>query len=118
MRSVDEGKSIAERIVKDLMSSWSIGHFKPLGDKATAVMQSLLTPKRQKETYQAVSALFGAYQSMTFIEAWEPKKRLTSAIYRFKACFSNSYERPEIRVVIDDSGRLSGFWIKPWRIKE
>ncbi|MFQ5598391.1 MAG: hypothetical protein ACE5GK_10115 [Nitrospiria bacterium] len=115
--SIEARKSIAEQMTKNLFISWSHGRFKPLGDEANAVMQSLLTPQRQKEIDQAVSALFGAYQSMTFIEAWGPARGLPSVIYRFKACFSNSKERPEIRVVIDGAGRLAGFCIKPWRIK-
>ncbi len=117
MKSVDEGKSIAERIARDLMASWSSEGFEPLGNKANAVMQSLLTPERQKETYQAISALFGTYESLTFVEAWGPVKGLPSVVYRFKARFSNSDERPEIRIVIDQGGKLSGFWIKPWHIK-
>lgn len=117
MKSVDEGKSIAERIARDLIVSWSSGRFEPLGNQANAVMKSLLTPKRQKETYQAIKGLFGSYESLTFIEAWGPVKGLPSVVYRFKARFSNSGERPEIRVVIDRDGKLSGFWIKPWHIK-
>lgn len=117
MESVDEGKSIAEGIAKDLMASWSNGRFSPLGNKANVVMQSLLTPKRQEETYQAVSDLFGTYESITFIEACGPTRGLPSAVYRFKARFSNSDEWPEIRIVIDEAGKLSGFWIKPWHIK-
>ena len=99
------------------METWSRGQFEALANKADPVMQSILTPKRQRETYHAICDLFGRYESITFIEAWGPTRGFPSAVYRFKVRFSNSDERPEIRIVIDEGGRLSGFWIKPWHIK-
>jgi hypothetical protein len=36
-------------------------------------------------------------------------------LYRFKGTFSKGGSPAEVRVVYDTDGKLSGFWIKPWK---
>jgi hypothetical protein len=38
-----------------------------------------------------------------------------STVYRFKGTYSRTSEQPEIRVVFDSQGKISGLWLKPWR---
>ncbi len=112
-----EVKSTAERIATDILKSMRDGRFEPLGDEATAAMRSGLTPEKQKEAYETIKGMFGDFQSMEYVETCIPTDGSLLVIYRFKGHFSKSKARPEIRVVMDGEGKLSGFWIKPWKAK-
>ena len=112
-----EMKLVAERIATNILESQRDGRFEPLGDEATAAMRSALTPKKQKEAYETIKGMFGDFQSMEYVETWVPTDGSLLVIYRFKGHFSKSKARPEIRVVMDGEGKLTGFWIKPWRAR-
>ena len=57
--------------------------------------------------------MFGDYVSMDYAETWKPKMS-SLRVYRFKGHFAKGSAAPEIRVVMDGSNKLSGFWLKPW----
>ncbi len=112
-----EVKSTAERIATNILGSMRDGQFEPLGDEATSAMRSGLTPEKQKEAYESIKGMFGDFQSMEYAETCLPTDGSLLVIYRFKGHFSKSKATPEIRVVMDGEGKLSGFWIKPWKAK-
>ncbi len=112
-----EMKSTAQRIATNILESMRDGRFEPLGDEATAAMRSGLMPEKQKEAYESIKGMFGDFQSMEYAETCVPTDGSLLVIYRFKGHFSKSKATPEIRVVMDGEGKLSGFWIKPWKAK-
>ncbi len=68
---------------------------------------------RQRKADKSIEGKYGNFQSMTFYEAVRSNPPQFIA-YRFKGVFSKSSEPLEVRVVYDTSGKLGGFWIKPW----
>jgi hypothetical protein len=106
-------KAIAQRIATKIYESCKSGQHEALGEEAIPEMREALSPEKQKATCQSVGTMFGDYVSIDYAETW--KSKVTSfRVYRFKGHFSKSSATPEIRVVLDSSGKLSGFWLKPW----
>jgi hypothetical protein len=89
------------------------GSYAPLGDEATEEVRTGLTVHKQKAAQQQITEQFGEFESLEFVEAWRVNASPESTIYRFRATFTKG--RPEIRVVHDARGKVSGFWLKPWR---
>jgi hypothetical protein len=107
-------KALAQQVAHDALSAWKTGRFQPLGAQWTAKMKSALPPATQRQAYAQMKILFGDYSSMTFAEAQRSKSGPALTVYRFRGSFSQATDRPEIRVVIDASGKVAGFWVKPW----
>jgi hypothetical protein len=107
-------KATAQRIATKIYESCKSGQHETLGgDEAIPEMREALSPARQKATCGSVATMFGDYVSMDYAETW--KSKVTSLrVYRFKGHFSKGSAAPEIRVVLDGSNKLSGFWLKPW----
>jgi hypothetical protein len=107
-------KAAAQRIATKIYESCKTGQHETLGaDDAIPEMRDALSPEKQKATCQSVAGMFGDYVSMDYAETW--KSKFTSLrVYRFKGHFSKGTETPEIRVVMDSSNKLSGFWLKHW----
>ena len=74
-----------------------------------------LTEGVQVSSYENISSMFGDYESMQFAEALTMKTDQFYTLYRFKGTFSETSEKPEIRVVLNKEGKLAGFWIRPWQ---
>jgi len=108
-----ERREAAESFARRYEQSRAQGTFAILGDEATEGMRTSLTVQKQKEAQQEIEAAFGTFEALAFAEAWKVNASPGSTIYRFRATFTEG--RPEIRVVHDERGRVSGFWIKPWR---
>ncbi len=104
----------AQQIANSLWSNWRSGKFEPLSDAFTSQMRQAMTPEVQRAAYQQAKQMFGDYKSLSFAEAVTSPILPGGTVYRFRASFSGSSERPEIRVVIDKQGKVGGFWIKPW----
>jgi len=106
-------RAAAQRIATRIYEGCKTGQHDALGDEAIPEMREALSPDRQKSTCQSVATVFGDYVSMDYAETW--KSKMTSLrVYRFKGHFSKGSTTPEIRVVMDGSNKLSGFWLKPW----
>ncbi|MBA3066301.1 DUF3887 domain-containing protein [bacterium] len=105
------------RIATSLLELQRKGQFEALGDEATASMRALLTPEKQKEVYENLKGMYGDFDSLEYAESWVPTDGTLLKIYRFKGHFSKSKTMPEIRVVMDGEGKLTGLWIKPWKAK-
>jgi hypothetical protein len=53
---------------------------------------------------------------MTFVEALTARFFIPrGTVYRFRGTYSRTTAQPEIRVVYDPAGKVSGLWIKPWK---
>jgi len=107
-------KATAQRIATKIYEGCKSGQHDALGaDEAIPEMRDGLSPAKQKATCDSVGTMFGDYVSMDYAETW--KSKVTSLrVYRFKGHFSKGNAAPEIRVVLDGSNKLSGFWLKPW----
>jgi len=83
-------------------------------DEAIPQVAKGLTESMQISSYESIRALFGDYKSLNFAEGWQLNADQRYTIYRFRGDFSESQDRPEIRIVFNEAGKLSGFWIRPW----
>jgi hypothetical protein len=111
---VDEaGRKAAEDFARSYEESRKAGVFEPLGDEATAEMRAALTPEKQQQGQQSITANIGEFQSLEYVEAWRRVAGTQSTIYRLRGKFTKG--EPEIRVVHDTAGKVSGFWVRPWR---
>jgi hypothetical protein len=82
-------------------------------DAITAVVQGL-TPQVQKQVYQDIQNKYGDYKSLEYAETWKYNAGEVMTIVRLKGVFSKSADKPEIRIVLDESNKVAGFWYKPW----
>ena len=73
-----------------------------------------LTEKNQKALYQQLKNSFGDFKSLEYAETWVQGNNISMQIFRFKSNFEKSGQLLELRVVLDESDKISGFWIKPW----
>jgi hypothetical protein len=108
-------KKNAERVAIDLLTKWRENKFEPLSDAFSPRMKRALTPDAQEDACAGLKALFGTFRSLSFAEAVASKNLPDLVVYRFRGDFSGAKKKPEIRVVIDNKGKVSGFWIKHWR---
>ena len=106
-------KEFARKFANDYFSKQiSGGTYQFKTDEATDEMIKFLTPEKQKEVYNQLKSAFGAYKSLDYSQTWlESNSKVI--IYRFKSLFGDSNQM-EIRVVVNDKGKIAGFFIKPW----
>lgn len=83
-------------------------------EEATPKMAEVLTESIQKSSYQQIKSAFGEYQGIGFHEMTKPTDGSLYEIYRFKGQF-NQGANVEVRTVLDASGRLAGFFVRPWQ---
>jgi hypothetical protein len=104
------------QLVGSLYDKWQNGTFEPVGDEFTTEMQKGLSPELQKQSFEQIRAIFGDYQGMTFVQALTARFLFPrGTVYRFKGTYSRASAQPEIRVVFDSAGKVSGLWIKHWK---
>ncbi len=106
----------ALQIMGSLYAKWQNGEFEPVGNEFTPEMQKGLSPELQKQSFEQIRSIFGDYEGMAFVEALTARFLLPrGTIHRFKGKYSRTSEQPEIRVVFDSHGKISGLWLKPWK---
>jgi hypothetical protein len=106
----------SSQVMGSLYAKWQNGTFEPVGDEFSSEMQKGLTPELQRQSFQQIRSMFGEYQGMTFVEALTARFLIPrGTVYRFKGAYSRTSEQPEIRVVFDSDGKISGLWLKPWK---
>ena len=119
-KKVDESKlkkeeieSVKELSEKILVAQKNGGYYNLTEDEAIKEMVEGLNEKVQKQSYEQIKNLFGDYQDLKFESLMESEKGQKLKIYRFKGFFE-SESNIEIRTVLNDEGKLAGFFIKPW----
>ena len=110
---IESVKILSEKI---LTAQKNGGHYNLSEDVATKKMVDGLNETVQKKSYQKIKNLFGDYQDLKFESLMESEKGKRLKIYRFKGFFE-SESNIEIRTVLNDEGKLAGFFIKPWTDK-
>ena len=96
-----------------LTKSKNGGYYK-FQDEAIDALKNQLTEENQKAVYQQLKDKFGDFQSLEYAETWIQGNINTVQIFRFKGDFGNGNNKLEIRVVLNGSQKIAGFWIKPW----
>lgn len=86
-------------------------------NQATAEMIDGFSAKIQQETCELLKGKYGKFRSLEFVEAMQPKDTNDYRIYRFKGNFKKAIKLPEVRITIDKSGKLAGFWTTKWKDK-
>jgi len=111
---VDDGaRAVAVALADRILAAWREGRFESLGDEAADRLRASLDPDRQRRAFEGIQQVFGEYVSASWTEAWTALEEPGARIHRLRAVFSAG--DPEVRVVLDDGGKLTGFWVKHWR---
>jgi hypothetical protein len=105
---------IAKKFANDYLTQLKNGSYYQFKDEAIDVLKAQLTEDKQKAAYKQIKDLFGDYKSIEYAETWIQKGSSVYKIYRFKGDFENSAKKLEIRVILNGSDQVAGFWIKPW----
>lgn len=83
-------------------------------DNATSEVRQLFTPEMQIATFEQIKNQLGEYEHASYAEAWIQTSNPDYTILRYKAKFSNNSPQVEIRVVVNKSNKIAGFFVKPW----
>jgi len=112
---VDSKKvQIAQKFANDYLTTLKKGSYYQFTDEAIDVLKNQLTEQNQKAIYQQLKDQLGDFQSLEYAETWIQNSDPSLNIFRFKSDFEKSNKKVEIRVVLDKSDKIAGFWIKPW----
>jgi hypothetical protein len=109
-----EKKEIAKKFIIDYFAAQKNGSYYQFKDEATEAIKKQLTESNQEAGYKMLKDNFGDFTSADYAETWIAKSNPTFKILRFKANFDKSPQKLEIRVILNDSNQIAGFWIKPW----
>jgi hypothetical protein len=112
---VDKTKiNIAQDFASNFLNKLKKGETYIFKDNAIDILKNQLTEENQKLVYQQFKTQFGDFESLEYAETWVQGSSKSIQIIRFKSVFEKSNRKLEIRVVLNDSGKVAGFWIKPW----
>jgi hypothetical protein len=110
-----EEESKARRIAAQLLNKWNEGKFEPLSDDFALTFAQALPPEDQEKAHNQLRAIFGDFRSLAFVEALSSLKLPLLTMYRYRGVFSATGANPEIRLVMDEEGKVAGFWVKHWQ---
>ncbi|NOZ48014.1 MAG: DUF3887 domain-containing protein [Chlorobi bacterium] len=105
---------IAQNFAVNYLTKLREGSFYEFHDEAIDALKSQLTEQNQKLIYHQLSDKFGDFKSLEYAETWIQGNNNSILIFRFKSNFEKSKKKLEVRVVLNESGKIAGFWIKPW----
>ena len=103
----------AAQLATQILQAHEQGRFEALGPEATEGFRKAFTAEAQRHSYQQIRQLFGTFESLDFVETRSIENQPHLLIYRFRGRYSTA--SPEVRVVLDQDGKLAGLWIKPWQ---
>lgn len=110
-----EQKNAAHAFATRILKAHEEGKFAALPEsQATADFRKAFDPAKQKSSHESIKGLWGDFVSARYIETAKPKDGTLLRLYRFRGKFKGAAVEPEIRVVYDGQGKISGFWLKSW----
>lgn len=104
----------AKTIASDILTKWLNGKYEPFPDDFDEEVKKISTPEAQKVAADRIKELFGDYKGLEYAETVISPILPGVVFYRFKGTFSSAKEKPEVLVVFDGTGKITGFWVKPW----
>jgi len=112
---VDKSKvKIAQDFATNFMTKLKSGASYKFQDEAIDALKNQFTEENQKIVYQQVKSQFGDFQLLKYAETWIQSNNKSIQIIRLKGDFEKSNKKLEIRVVLNESGKIMGFFIIPW----
>ena len=108
-----EQHQLAAQLATEILQAHEQGRFEALGPEATEGFRKAFTAEIQRHSYQQLRQLFGTFEGLDFVETHSIESQPNLLIHRFRGRYSTS--SPEVRVVLDQDGKLTGLWIKPWQ---
>jgi hypothetical protein len=112
---IDKSKvKIAQDFASEFLTKLKNGEEYQFQDKALDAIKNQFTFETQKIVNQQLKSQFGEYKSLEYAETWVQGNNKSVNVFRFKGEFEKSTKKLEIRVVLNESGKIAGFWIKPW----
>ena len=109
-----EQRHLAEQLATQILQAHEQGRFEALGpEEATESVRKGFTAEIQRHLHQKNRQLFGTFEGLDFVETRFTESQPHLLAYRFKGRYSTV--SPEVRVVLDQDGKLAGLWIKPWQ---
>ncbi len=109
-----ENLKIANDFATNYLTKLKNGEYYQFQDEAISTLKNQLTEENQKAVYKQLKDMFGDFQGLEYAETWIQGNSTAIQIFRFKSDFGNSNKKLEVRVVLNDSKQIAGFWIKPW----
>lgn len=107
-------KDLARTIASSILKGWREGKFEPFPDDFDDEVKKISTPEAQKKAAHRIKELFGEYKGLEYFETATVSIMPGVVFYRFKGTFSGTKENPEVLMVFDAKGKITGFWVKPW----
>jgi hypothetical protein len=104
----------ARAIASDILTGWREGKYVPFPDDFDEEVKKISTPEAQKKAADEIKKLFGDYQGLQYAETDTSKLLPGMVFYRFKGTFTGAKESTEVLVTFDGTGKITGFWVKPW----
>ncbi len=115
VNKVDQNRvKIAQAFAVNYLTKVEKGEEYIFSDEATNEMKNLLIADTQKTLHQQVLDQFGKFTSLAYSETWMPEGSSKLYVVRFKGDFDKSNKKLEIRVVLNETNKIAGFWMKPW----
>ena len=112
---VDKGKvKIAQDFATNFMTKLKNGTSYKFQDEAIDALKNQFSEESQKNVYLQVKNQFGDFKSLKYAETWVQVSNKSLQIFRLKGNFEKSNKNLEIRVVLNESDKIIGFFIKPW----
>jgi len=112
---VDKSKvKIAQDFATNYLTKSKNGEAYKFKDEAIDAVKNQFTEESQKNVYQQVKNQVGDFKSLKYAETWVQGSNKSFQIIRFMGDFEKSNKNLEIRVVLNESGKIVGFFIKPW----
>ena len=103
----------AAQLATQILQAHEQGRVEALGTEATEGFRKAFTTEVQRHSYQQLRQLFGTFEGLDFVETRSIESQPHLLIHRFRGRYSTA--SPEVRVVLDQDGKLTGLWIKPWQ---
>ena len=111
-----EQHQLAAQLATQILQAHEQGRFEALGpEEAIESFRKAFTAEIQRHSYQQLRQLFGTFEGLDFVETHSIESQPNLLIHRFRGRYSTA--SPEVRVVLDQDGKLAGLWIKPWQEK-
>ncbi|MBI3205203.1 MAG: hypothetical protein HYZ29_26930 [Myxococcales bacterium] len=108
-------KASAEAIGTKILTAWAKDEYPLLGEEAAEPFRKAHNAEdAQRAADKSIEKELGSFLSMAYHETLRTKDGKMD-VFRFKATFDKSKVASEVRVVFDAQGKLTGFWVKPWK---